>query len=179
MVRQVRICGFGGQGVVLAGVILGEAAVLDGKWAAGASSYGAQARGGYARSDLVISDRPIVYPRVMEADLLVAMAQDAYDRYSEELAQGALVIYEKGLVSPREMEAVRQVSIPATGLAIKELDSRQAANMVMLGALVALSGVVSMEALLRVIGERSGSFKEVNIKAAQLGFRLGEERWRS
>jgi len=90
MVRQVRICGFGGQGVVLAGVILGEAAVLDGKWAAGASSYGAQARGGYARSDLVISDRPIVYPRVMEADLLVAMAQSAYDRYSTELAQGAL-----------------------------------------------------------------------------------------
>jgi len=179
MVRQVRICGFGGQGVVLAGVILGEAAVLDGKWAAGASSYGAQARGGYARSDLVISDRPIVYPRVMEADLLVAMAQDAYDCYSEELAQRALVVYEEGLVSPREMEAIRQVSIPATGLAIKELDSRQAANMVMLGALVALSGVVSMEALLRVIGERSGSFKEVNIKAAQLGFRLGEERWRS
>jgi len=179
MVRQVRICGFGGQGVVLAGVILGEAAVLDGKWAAGASSYGAQARGGYARSDLVISDRPIVYPRVMEADLLVAMAQSAYDRYSEELAQGALVIYEKGLVSPREMEAVRQVGIPATGLAIKELDARQAANMVMLGALVALSGVVSREALLRVIGERSGAFGEVNLKAAQLGFRLGEERWRS
>lgn len=178
MVRQVRICGFGGQGVVLAGVILGEAAVLDGKWAAGASSYGAQARGGYARSDLVISDRPIVYPRVMEADLLVAMAQDAYDRYSRELAPEALVIYEEGFVSPQQMEGVRQVGVPATKLAIKELDSRQAANMVMLGALVALSGVVSMEALLRVIGERSGPFKEVNIKAAQLGFRLGEERWR-
>jgi len=115
----------------------------------------------------------------MEADLLVAMAQSAYDRYSEELAQGALVIYEEGLVSPREMEAVRQVGIPATGLAIKELDARQAANMVMLGALVALSGVVSREALLRVIGERSGAFGEVNLKAAQLGFRLGEERWRS
>ena len=176
MLRQVRICGFGGQGVVLAGVILGEAAIKDGRWVAGSSSYGAQARGGYARSDVVIADRPIVYPRVLEADCLVAMSQSAYDRYTEELAPEALVLYDEGLVNPREIEGVRQLGVPATAVAIRELEARQAANMVMLGALVGVSGLVSWEALLEAVASRSGRFREVNLRGVKLGFSLGEGR---
>ena len=79
--KQVRLSGFGGQGVVLAGTILGHAAIRDGKWVAGSSSYGAQARGGSARSDVVIADGPVVYPHVIEADILIALSQTAYDKY--------------------------------------------------------------------------------------------------
>jgi 2-oxoglutarate ferredoxin oxidoreductase subunit gamma len=174
--RQVRISGFGGQGVVLAGTILGHAATKDGKWVAGASSYGAQARGGSARSDVVISDGPIVYPHVIEADVLVTMAQTAYNKYIEELAQGAVIIYDDEMVSPRSLDKVMQIGIPATSQAIKELNQKQTANIVMLAASAAITGLVTREALLAAITENvSDRFRESNIKALELGFRLGKE----
>lgn len=173
--RQVRISGFGGQGVVLAGTILGHAATKDGKWVAGASSYGAQARGGSARSDVVISDGPIVYPHVIEADVLVTMAQTAYNKYIEELAEGALIIYDEEMVAPRSMEKVMQIAIPATSQAIRELNQKQSANIVILGASAAITGMVTKEALIAAIAENvSSRFKELNIKALELGFRLGK-----
>ena len=173
--RQVRISGFGGQGVVLAGTILGYAATKDGKWVAGASSYGAQARGGSARSDVVISDGPIVYPHVIEADVLVTMAQTAYNQYTAELAEGALIIYDDEMVAPRSMEKVMQIGIPATSQAIKELNQKQSANIVILGASAAITGMVTKEALVAAITENvSARFRDLNVKALELGYRLGE-----
>jgi 2-oxoglutarate ferredoxin oxidoreductase subunit gamma len=174
--RQVRISGFGGQGVVLAGTILGHAATKDGKWVAGASSYGAQARGGSARSDVVISNGPIVYPHVIEADVLVTMAQTAYNKYIEELAQGAFIIYDDEMVSPRSLDKVMQVGIPATSHAIKELNQKQSANIVILGASAAITGLVTKEALIAAITENvSERFRDLNVRALELGYRLGEE----
>jgi 2-oxoglutarate ferredoxin oxidoreductase subunit gamma len=174
--RQVRISGFGGQGVVLAGTILGHAATKDGKWVAGASSYGAQARGGSARTDVVISDRPIVYPHVIEADVLVAMAQTAYNKYLEELAEGALIIYDDEMVAPRSMEKVMQIGIPATSQAIKELNQKQSANIVILGAFAGITGMVSKDALIAAINENvSARFRDLNVRALELGYRLGKE----
>ena len=173
--KQVRISGFGGQGVVLAGTILGHAATKDGKWVAGASSYGAQARGGSARSDVVISDGPIVYPHVIEADVLVAMAQTAYNKYVEELADGALIIYDDEMVAPRVIEKTMQIAVPATSQAIKELNQKQSANIVILGASAAITGMVTKQALIAAIAENvSSRFRELNLKALELGFRLGE-----
>jgi len=175
--KQVRISGFGGQGVVLAGTILGHAATKDGKWVAGASSYGAQARGGSARSDVVISDGPIVYPHVIEADVLVTMAQTAYNKYIEELAEVALIIYDDEMVAPRPMEKVMQISIPATSQAIKELNQKQSANIVILGASAAITGIVTKEALIAAIAENvSDRFRDLNIRALELGYGLGKER---
>jgi 2-oxoglutarate ferredoxin oxidoreductase subunit gamma len=176
-VKQVRLSGFGGQGVVLAGTILGYAAIKDGKWVAGSSSYGAQARGGSARSDVVLSDGPIVFPHVMEADILVAMAQTAYTKYTEELAQEAWVIYDDELVSARSIEHATQIGVPATASALKELKQQQSANIVILGALAAITGIVSKGALSAAIGENvSERFKELNRKALDVGYRLGEAR---
>jgi 2-oxoglutarate ferredoxin oxidoreductase subunit gamma len=175
--RQVRISGFGGQGVVLAGTILGHAATKDGKWVAGASSYGAQARGGSARSDVVISDGPIVYPHVIEADVLVTMAQTAYNKYIEELAEGGFIIYDDEMVAPQSIDKVMQIGIAATSQAIKELNQKQSANIVMLGASAAITGIVTKEALIAAIGENvSERFRELNVKALELGFRLGKEK---
>jgi 2-oxoglutarate ferredoxin oxidoreductase subunit gamma len=174
--KQVRISGFGGQGVVLAGTILGHAATKDGKWVAGASSYGAQARGGSARTDIVISDEPIVYPHVIEADVLVTMAQTAYSKYIEELAEGALIIYDEEMVAPKAMDKAVQIGVAATSQAIKELNQKQSANIVILGAVAAITGLVTKTALIAAIAENvSARFKELNVKALELGFRLGSQ----
>jgi 2-oxoglutarate ferredoxin oxidoreductase subunit gamma len=174
--RQVRISGFGGQGVVLVGTILGHAATKDGKWVAGASSYGAQARGGSARSDVVISDGPIVYPHVTVADVLVVMAQTAYNKYIEELAEGAIIVYDDEMVAPKPIDKVMQIGVAATAQAIKELDQKQSANIVILGAAAAITGMVTKEALIAAISENvSARFRDLNVKALELGFRLGKE----
>jgi len=178
--KQVRMCGFGGQGIVLAGTVLGRAAVDDGKWAAGSSSYGAQARGGYCRSDVLISDDPIVFPHVIEADILIAMAQTAYDQYREDLASDAIVLFDEKLVTPKPSHAVQQIGVPATNWAIKELGEQQVANMVLLGATVAITQVVDRKALLTAIRDHVGErFRELNVKAINGGFALGEERWQA
>jgi len=175
--RQVRISGFGGQGVVLAGTILGHAATKDGRWVAGSSSYGAQARGGSARSDVIISDEPIVYPHVIEADVLISMAQTAYNQYFENLSEGALILYDDEMVSPRSQEKVMQIGIPATSQAILELHKKQSANIVILGAAAAITGMVSKDALIAAITENvSFRFRDLNIQALELGYRLGQEK---
>jgi 2-oxoglutarate ferredoxin oxidoreductase subunit gamma len=175
--RQVRFSGFGGQGVVLAGTILGYAAIKEGKWVAGSSSYGAQARGGAARSDVVLSDGPIVYPHVIRADILVAMAQTAYDKYTEELVPNAWVIYDEEMVSPRPLEQVTQIAVPATSSAIKELHQQQSANIVILGAASAITGMARMESLKAAIVENvAEGFRDINLNAMVLGYRLGEEK---
>ena len=175
--RQVRLSGFGGQGVVLAGTILGYAAIRDGKWVAGSASYGAQARGGSARSDVVISEGPIVYPHVIEADILVAMAQTAYGTYTKELAGAAWVIYDDELVTPQPIGNAAQIGVPATSSAIRELKQQQSANIVMLGAMAAVTGIASKEALGAAIKENvSERFMALNMKALELGYRLGEAR---
>jgi 2-oxoglutarate ferredoxin oxidoreductase subunit gamma len=173
--KQVRLSGFGGQGVVLAGTILGHAAIRDGKWVAGSSSYGAQARGGSARSDVVIADGPVVYPHVIEADILIALSQTAYDNYIRELAKDALVLFDDQMVSPKSLVEIKQVAIPSTSAALKELNQKQAANMVILGALASVSGLVSKESLKAAISDNvSSRFKESNLKALEVGYRLGE-----
>jgi 2-oxoglutarate ferredoxin oxidoreductase subunit gamma len=173
---QIRLCGFGGQGIVLAGVILGHAGIRDGRWVAGSSSYGAQARGGYARSDVVIADEPITYPHVLKADILIAMSQQAYDRYIKDIASGAAILYEQQLVTPRKLHGTTQRAVPATLRAIEELNQVQAANIVMLAAAVGATKMVSSDALLEAIESTvDEKFRAVNIESAKLGFSLGEQ----
>lgn len=176
--KQIRLCGFGGQGIILAGVILGHAAIRDGRWVAGSSSYGAQARGGYARSDVVISEEPIVFPHVIKADILITLSQQAYDRYSVDITPKAIVLFEEQMVTTKALKGVTQIGIPATFRAIQEIDQKQAANMVMLGATVALTEVVSKEALLVAVRESVDErFVTFNLKSVELGFSIGKERW--
>ncbi|HUU41362.1 MAG TPA: 2-oxoacid:acceptor oxidoreductase family protein [Desulfatiglandales bacterium] len=177
--KQIRISGFGGQGIILAGAILGHAAARDGKWVAGSSSYGAQARGGYARSDIVISNQPIVFPHVIKSDILIAMSQAAYDKYIEDMTPGSIIFFDKQQVSRQGFNGVRQVGIPSTSCAINQTGRKQVANMVMLGAAVSATGVVSKESLLWAIGENVDKrYLDLNQKSIETGFALGEERWR-
>ena len=177
--KQVRISGFGGQGIILAGVILGHAASRAGKHVAGSSSYGAQARGGYARSDILISVQPIVFPHVMKSDILIAMSQAAYDKYMEDAAPDSIIFFEEQQVLQKGLDGVRQVGIPATSCAIGLTGGKQVANMVMLGAAVSVTDIVSKEILLQAMDDNVDKrYVDMNKKSMETGFVLGEERWR-
>lgn len=173
---QVRLCGFGGQGVILAGTILGYAGINDEKWVAGSNSYGAAARGGTCRADVIISDKPISFPHVVEADVLIAMSQKAYDVYIKNVETGAgIVIYDEQMVSPKEISGLKQIGIPATNAAIRELNSKQVVNIVILSSAVEITKIVNRDALISAIEENVPErFKALNLEAVELGFKLGK-----
>ena len=129
MRREVRICGTGGQGIILAGVILGETAMRAGYRAVQTQSYGPESRGGAARSEVLISDQPIDYPRVTRADVLVALSQPAYDRYARGLADCAVVVVDGDLV---EAPAARRLPFTTTA---EKVARKIVTNIVMLGYL--------------------------------------------
>ena len=171
---EVRIAGFGGQGVILAGVLLGTAAVLkDGKHALQTQTYGAAARGGAARSDVIVSDDEIVYPQVTAPDIMVVFTTEALNKYKDDLRQGAILIIDGDMVVPPEDSSFDIHTVPATKIAIEELGRGIVANMIMLGYLAALSGVVSISALEETIRVNvpKGS-EELNLSAFAKGIEL-------
>jgi 2-oxoglutarate ferredoxin oxidoreductase subunit gamma len=173
---QVRFAGLGGQGIILMGEILGEAAVLDKKYVGQASSYGSEARGSACHTDVVISDSWIDYPEVTEADVLACMSQRTYaDQLKKVNSPGGVIFYDSQMVKPDPSSSLKHIPIPANGRALKELGNRMAANMVLLGAVVKTVGLVSEEALFQALAKRvPPSFLETNKKALTLGFRLAK-----
>jgi 2-oxoglutarate ferredoxin oxidoreductase subunit gamma len=172
---QVRLSGFGGQGVVLAGVLLGEAGAIDGKHTAGSNSYGAQARGSGCKSEIVFSESPIDFPHLTTPDILVAMSQGAYQMYCDDIkTENGLILYDKNLVDPRDDLRVNQLGIPATGVSVKRLKNKQVANIVLLGALIETTRIVSLKALQKAIRLHvSERFRALNLKALRVGIELG------
>ena len=174
-IKQVILCGFGGQGIVLAGTMLGQAAFKDGRWVSATNSYGAAARGGTCRAEVVISDRQISFPHVIEADILIAMYQTAYSSYIDEVKQEkGIVIYDERFVSPKEIRGLKYVSIPATKAAIEELNSRLVANVIILGAAAGITQIVTQEALKSAVEDMVPErLRELDLRALDLGFKLG------
>lgn len=175
--RQVLLCGLGGQGVVLAGRLLGAAGFADGLRASGTSSYGSAARGGECRSEVVLSSGPIGFPFVTEADVLVALSQSAYARYIGWTKNpDGVVYYDPADVEPSEGAVQKHIAVNAAETAERVLGSRLGANIVMLGAVARAEGLVSTDSLAAVIMERSPSrFQEQNLKALDAGATLGCE----
>ena len=176
-IKQVRFSGTGGQGVLLAGALLGEAGVVEGKWVSGSNSYGAQARGSGCRSEIVFSSAPIDYPHLMVADFLVSMSQGTYDLYACDVREReGLILYDEGLVEPSEGRGIRQIGISATKEALRKLNNKQVANIVLLGAFVEITKIVSPRAVRKAlkihINER---FRDLNLKAFEMGRALGRE----
>ena len=177
---EVRFGGFGGQGIILAGYILGRAATVhSGRNAVMSQSYGPESRGGACQTELVISDSEIAYPRVSNADVVVAMSQAAYRKYGVGRPDSALLIVDEDLVTlDDEAERGRQVrKAPATRLA-EGLGRRIAANIVMLGFLTGATGLLDADAMREAVAASvpKGS-QELNVRAFDLGFQhAGEVR---
>jgi 2-oxoglutarate ferredoxin oxidoreductase subunit gamma len=174
-IRQALLCGYGGQGIVLAGTILGHAAFRDGRWVSGTNSFGSAARGGACRSEVVISERPVVFPYVIEADVLVAMYQTAYNKYMGQVKpDGGVVVYDDSFVSPEEVDGLKFISIPATRTAIEALNSEITANMIILAAAVEITGLVTRQALKSTVADIVAErLRELDLKALDIGFDLG------
>jgi len=175
--KQILLCGVGGQGIVTAGGLLGAAAFAEGRHVSGTSSYGAAARGGECRAEVVISASPVSFPFVTTADLLVALSQSAYDRYLPWTAESSgVVFHDTLLVSPAATATQRHIGISATQSTEEVLGTRLGANIVMLAAVVEVAGPIGKESLLKVISERSSDrFRDRNLRAAELGFALGSQ----
>lgn len=170
---EVRIAGFGGQGIILAGYILGRAAAVhSGRNAVMAQSYGPESRGGACQTEVIIADGEITYPRVSSPSVIVTMSQEAYRKYGVSRPDACLLVVDEDLVTLDEAaERGRQVlRAPATRLA-EELGRRIAANIVMLGFLVGVAEVVSLDAMGAAVAASvpKGS-EELNLRAVQLGY---------
>ena len=143
---EIRLAGSGGQGLILAGIILAEAAgIYDGKFVCQTQSYGPEARGGASKAEVVISDADIDYPKAIEPDVLVALNQKSLDAYISDVKPAGLLLVDADLV--KEAPASRAVAVPFTRIAREQLGRVMVANIVALGALAQLTGAVTLEAL--------------------------------
>jgi 2-oxoglutarate ferredoxin oxidoreductase subunit gamma len=171
--EEIRFSGFGGQGIMTAGYIFGKAAALfDERHVTLIKSYGPESRGGASSAQVIISDEEIDYPRLTAPELLVAMSQEAYARYIDELAGGGLLLIDEDLVElshPRSDIEVR--GIPATRVAESNLGRKIVANIVMLGFVAANTDIVSVDGLREaVLTSIPKGTEELNLKAFEHGY---------
>jgi 2-oxoglutarate ferredoxin oxidoreductase subunit gamma len=167
---EIRLAGEGGQGMILAGIILAEAAAIyDGKHAVQTQSYGPEARGGASKAEVIISQSEIDYPKVMGADALVAMSQEACDKYLASVKKGGMLVVDEDKVG--RVPTARAIKAPITRLAVEATGKAITANVVALGLLVGLSGVVSREAIEQAVTARAPQGTEdMNRAALAAGF---------
>jgi len=172
---EIKIGGFGGQGVILSGYILGRAAsIYDNKHATMIQSFGPEARGSACSAQLIISDEPISYPYIVAPNLMVLMSQEAYSKFSPELASGGTLLTEEDLVVTHKLRKdVRHFSIPATRFA-EELGKRLVLNVVMLGFTTAITNIVAAEAAKKAVrvSVPKGT-EDLNTAAFERGFEFG------
>lgn len=176
--QEIRLSGFGGQGIITAGYILGKgAALFDERHVTLTKSYGPESRGGACSAQIMISDEEISYPLLIDLDLLVVMSQEAYDKYVDGLSPGGLMLVERDLVDldrPRDDIEVR--SIPATRIAERDLGRKIVANIVMLGFVAAHSEAVSSDAIRQsVLDSVPKGTEDLNTRAFEAGYTYSEE----
>ena len=170
MHNELKLTGSGGQGLILAGVILAEAAILDGKKAIQSQSYGPEARGGSSKAEVIISDGEIDFFKVQKCDMLLCLTQDAYNKYGKDFTK-VLVIDESLKVIYSEPEKVYKLPILRT--ASDKLGKIMVANIVALGALNGLLNLVAKESLLEVVlGRVPKGTEELNKQALEAGYEL-------
>lgn len=174
---RVRLAGAGGQGIVLAGLLLAEAAVAAGRNATHAQAYGPESRGGASKAEVIISDGEIEYPCADRVSVLLALTQEACDRYARELEPGGTLIVDAGAVAMPAGAAAACHALPITATAMRVLGTPVGANLVALGALVGVCGVVSAGALEQVLSaRRPGGSAERALLALRAGMELAAPR---
>jgi 2-oxoglutarate ferredoxin oxidoreductase subunit gamma len=174
-VTEIRIAGFGGQGVILSAIVIGKAGCIfqDG-YSTMTQSFGPEARGGACSAQVILSDTPVLYPYVSTPDILVVMSQEAYTLFSPQLKRDGILIIEEDLVRIGELPpGVRVYSIPATRIA-EELGKKMVLNIVMVGFFAAVSQVVDPDAMRKAVAASvPEAYRDLNLKAFDRGFDYG------
>ena len=173
--QEIRLSGTGGQGLVLAGRILGEAATMyENLYAVQKQSYGPEARGGACRSDVILAEGEVDFPYIDEMDLLLAMSQESYNNYVGKLRPEGILVVDKLFVQTDSQPSGRlSYSLDFTRLARNTLKNEIVANIIALGSVITILGGISRESVLKVLGERTPpKFFAVNTAALDLGISL-------
>jgi 2-oxoglutarate ferredoxin oxidoreductase subunit gamma len=172
---EIKIGGFGGQGVILSGYIIGRAAcIYDDKHATMIQAFGPEARGSACSSQVIVDSKPIAYPYIAAPSVMIVMSQEAYARFVPELSPGGILITEEELVNPHNLRKdVRHFSIPATRIA-EELGKRMVVNIVMMGFLTAMLDLVSHDAMQKAVEVSVPKGTEgLNLQAFERGYEYG------
>lgn len=169
---EIRVAGFGGQGIILAGYILGKAAAIyENKFATLTQSYGPESRGSACSAQVIIADTPILYPNIVTPDYAILMSQEAYHRFAGEVPEPGIILIDSDLINPdRPDSKVRHLSIPATAIA-QNLGRKIVANIVMLGFFAQHANCISYDALLKaILATVPKEYAELNTNALKHGF---------
>lgn len=173
--REFRLSGSGGQGLILAGIILAEAALQDGKNVVQSQSYGPEARGGASKAEVIISDSIINYPKVGKCDVLLALTQKAYDKYIDSLKEGGILILDNGVSHNSNRDDIKSYSVPILDTASEVLGKPMVANMVALGCINKVTNIVSKGNLSKSVSNRvPHGTEELNKRALNEGLSLIE-----
>ena len=172
---EVRLAGLGGQGIILAGIIAAEAAgIHEGKEVVQTQAYGAEARGGFSRSDVVISDNMILYPKASKLDFLLAMSQSAYEENLPSLKKGGVLLVDSTYVS--ELSGPKIYAIPFSKIAREKFGRENVANIIALGAITQIFPIISEESMEKAVLNRVPKrFIEMNKKAFKEGVRVSKK----
>ncbi len=169
---EIRLGGSGGQGLILAGIILAEAAILEGKNAVQSQSYGPEARGGASKAEVIISDEGIDFPKVNQADVLLVLTQEAYDKYGGGLKPEGILIADNQVALPEDA-GEHVYHLPIIDTAANKLGRTMVANIVALGVIQSVTETVSRESLVQAVLSRvPKGTEELNQKALQEGYAL-------
>jgi len=168
--------GSGGQGVITAAIVLAEAAVMhENLIAVQAQAYGPEARGGATRSDVIIDDKEILFPKVTQPNFLVCLTQESYHKFSPIVRPGGTLLSDSGMVKTQKKADARQIQIPMYDNVMNEIKKPIVFNICMLGVVIALSEVVMLESIIKVLETRiPAEFINLNKQALELGYSLGE-----
>lgn len=170
---EIRLTGSGGQGLILAGIILAEAAILQGDNAVQSQSYGPEARGGASKAEVIISKEEIDFPKVAKADIMLSLTQVALDKYADTLKEDGILVVDSSLDVPSDLKAKKIVSIPILNTAKEVIGKTMVANIVAIGAIQQLSDLVSKESLEEAVLSRvPKGTEELNKRALQEGYNL-------
>lgn len=171
--QQLRLTGSGGQGLILGGIILAEAALYDGMNVVQSQSYGPEARGGASRAEIIISKDEINYPKVDQCDIMLALTQDACDKYIKSLKPGGILVLDSSIKNIPKNEKITTYTVPILDTARERIGKPMVANIVALGSIYELTKVVSKESLTKAVCQRvPRGTEELNKKALEEGFKL-------
>ncbi|MCL5264124.1 MAG: 2-oxoacid:acceptor oxidoreductase family protein [Chloroflexi bacterium] len=179
--QEIRFSGFGGQGIILSGQIVGKAAtIFDNKYATLTQNYGPESRGGSCSVHLVVSEKPVLFPNVIDPSVQLLMSQEAFNKYYSAAPGGLVTLIDEDLVQPSgEVPSTGLLAIPATRIA-GELGRKIVANIVMLGSFAAATSVVSEQALRQAIQSSvPRGTEELNTEAFNRGYRFAQELLRT
>jgi 2-oxoglutarate ferredoxin oxidoreductase subunit gamma len=173
--HEIRLSGSGGQGLLLAGIILAEAAIIDGKNAVQTQSYGPEARGGASKSEVLISDEVIDFPKVRNCDVLLSLTQKSYEQYNHGIKDDGILILDSSVLVEEDVKN-RFISIPIVETAAKVLGKPMVTNIVAIGAVVEITKIVSYEALESAVLKRvPKGTEELNRRALSLGYEIARQ----